>query len=101
MANEMLGIMVTKYENREHITGVIKAARSAGHPVTVFMTDEGVRFSSDPTFLELLKVGGVEISVCGHSCERLGILDTTEGISYGSQYNNAGMLHDSARVLIF
>jgi hypothetical protein len=101
MADEMLGIMVTKYENREHITGVIKAARSAGHPVTVFMTDEGVKFATDPKFLELLKVGGVEISVCGHNSERFGILGTTEGISYGSQYNNAGMLHDSARVLIF
>ena len=101
MADEMLGIMVTKYENLEHIDGVVKAARAAGHPVTVFMTDEGVKFSRDPKFLELLKVGGIEISVCDHSCERLGIHDKTEGISYGSQYNNAGMLHDSTRVLIF
>jgi peroxiredoxin family protein len=101
MADGMLGIMVTKYENLQHIAGVVKAARAAGHPVTIFMTDEGVKFSRDPKFLELLKDGGVEISVCGHSCERLSIHDKTEGISYGSQYNNAGMLHDSARVLIF
>jgi peroxiredoxin family protein len=101
MADEMLGIMVTKYENLEHIVGVIKAARAAGHPVTVFITDEGVKFATDPEFLELLKVGGVEISVCGHSCERTGIHDQIEGISNGSQYNNAVMLHDSTRVLIF
>ena len=101
MADEMLGIMVTKYENLEHISGVVKAARAAGHPVKVFMTDEGVKFIGDPKFLELLKVGGVEISVCGHSCESLGIQDKNEGISYGSQYDNAGMLHDSTRVLIF
>jgi peroxiredoxin family protein len=101
MADGMLGIMVTKYENLHHIAGVVKAARAAGHPVTIFMTDEGVKFSSDPKFLELLKDGGVEISVCGHSCEQLSIPDKTDGISYGSQYNNAGMLHDSTRVLIF
>ena len=101
MADEMLGIMVTKYENLEHIVGVVKAARAAGHPVTVFMTDEGVKFSNDPKFLELLKVGVVEISVCDHSRERIGLHDKTEGISYGSQYNNAGMLHDSTKVLIF
>jgi predicted peroxiredoxin len=101
MADEMLGIMVTKYENLEHIAGVAKAARAAGHPVTIFMTDEGVKFTRDPKFLELLKVGGIEISVCDHSCERTGVHDKTEGISYGSQYNNAGMLHDSTRVLIF
>ena len=101
MATEMLGIMVTKYENLEHIAGVVKAARAAGKSVTLFMTDEGVRFTRDPKFLDLLKTDGVEFSCCDHSCERVGIHDQTEGISYGSQYNNAGMLHDSTRVLVF
>ncbi len=101
MASAKLGIMVTQYANLEHIIGVTKAARAAGHPVQIFMTDEGVKFSRDPKFLELLKVDGVEISVCDHSCERVGVHDKTEGISYGSQYNNAGMLHDNERVLIF
>ena len=101
MATEMLGIMVTKYENLDHIAGVVKAARAAGKAVTLFMTDEGVRFTRDPKFIELLKVDGVEFSCCDHSCERVGIHDKTTGISYGSQYNNAGMLHDSTRVLVF
>ena len=101
MASAKLGIMVTQYANLEHIIGVTKAARAAGHPVQIFMTDEGVKFSRDPKFLELLKVDGVEISVCDHSCERVGVHDKTEGVSYGSQYNNAGMLHDNERVLIF
>lgn len=98
---DMLGIMVTKYENLDHIAGVVKAAKAAGHPVTLFMTDEGVRFTRDPKFQELLKVSGVEFSCCDHSCERAGVHEKTEGISYGSQYNNAGMLHDSARILVF
>ena len=98
---EMLGIMVTKYEHRDHIIGVAKAARAAGHPVQIFLTDEGVRFTKDGKFQELLKVQGIEVSVCDHSCERSGLHDKTEGISYGSQYNNAAMLHDSARVLVF
>jgi peroxiredoxin family protein len=101
MAQERLGIMITKYEDLKHITGVVKAASAAGHPVTIFMTDEGVKFSKDPGFIELLKIDGVEISVCDHSRELLGLHGKTEGISYGSQYNNAGMLHDSARVLVF
>jgi len=101
MANGMLGMMITKHENLEHIAGIAKAARAAGHPVVIFLTDEGVRFTKDPKFLELLKVPGVELSCCDHSCERIGIHDKTDGISYGSQYNNAGMLHDSTRVLVF
>jgi hypothetical protein len=101
MAIEMLGIMITKYENFDHIAGVVKAARAAGKSVMIFMTDEGVRFTRDVKFLDLLKVDGVEISCCDHSCERIGMHEKTDGISYGSQYNNAGMLHDSNRILVF
>ncbi len=101
MATEMLGIMITKHENLEHIAGVVNAARAAGKSVMIFMTDEGVRFTRDQKFLELMKVDGVEFSCCDHSCERIGIHEKTDGISYGSQYNNAGMLHDSTRILVF
>ena len=101
MATEMLGIMVTKYENVEHIAGAAKAARAAGKSVVIFMTDEAVRFTQDPQFLELLKVGGVELSCCDHNCGLIGLHEKTDGISYGSQYDNATMLHDSARVLVF
>jgi peroxiredoxin family protein len=101
MAQKTLGIMVTKYENVEHIAGIAKAARAAGKSVMIFLTDEAVRFTTDPKFLELLKVGGVELSCCDHSCEQIGMHEKTAGISYGSQYNNATMLHDSARVLVF
>jgi len=97
----MLGIMITKYENFDHIAGVVKAARVLGKSVMIFMTDEGVRFTRDVKFLDLLKVDGVEISCCDHSCERIGMHEKTDGISYGSQYNNAGMLHDSNRILVF
>jgi peroxiredoxin family protein len=101
MATEMLGIMVTKYENLDHIAGAAKAARAAGKSVMIFLTDEGVRFTTDPKFKELMSVTGVEFSCCDHSCGMVGLHDKTEGITYGSQYNNAGMLHDSARILVF
>jgi len=101
MADEMLGIMITQYENLDHIAGIVKAARAAGKSVTIFLTDDGVRFTEDPKFVVLLKAEGVEIACCDHSCERLGFHGRTQGISYGSQYNNACMLHDSVRVLVF
>jgi predicted peroxiredoxin len=97
----MLGIMITKYANLDHIVGMTRAARKAGHPVTIFTTDEGVKFTQDAEFLDLLKLDGVTIFVCDHSRERLGIQDKTEGISYGSQYHNAGMLHEGDRILVF
>jgi len=101
MTTETLGIMVTKHENLEHLTGIVTATRKCGRRVMMFLTDEGVRFTRDPKFVELLNIEGVEVSACDHSCERAGLGGKTEGISYGSQYNNATMLHDSARVLVF
>lgn len=101
MAGEMLGIVITRYANFNHISGVVKAARAAGHRVSVFMTDEGVKFTTDPKFKELLNMASVDISCCDHSCELLHIADKTKGITYGSQFNHATLHHDSKRVLVF
>lgn len=101
MADKQLGILVTKHENFEHIAGIIKAARKAGHPVQIFLNDEGVRFSLDPGFRELLALDGVKCAVCDHFRELLGIEQRTEGIVYGSQYDNAVMMHVCERVLVF
>lgn len=101
MAGKKLGIVVTRFENLDHITGIAKAATAAGHTVQVFMTDEGIRFTTDPKFKELLKVAGVTLSCCDHSCELLHVTEKTEGITYGSQYDHASLLHDCDRALIF
>jgi len=101
MAGKKLGIIITRHENFDHISGIVKAARTAGHQVQIFMTDEGVRFTTDPKFKELLKIAEVNISCCDHSCEMLQVTEKTEGITYGSQYNHATVLHDSDRALIF
>jgi hypothetical protein len=101
MADTMLGILITKHENLGHIAGVVRAARKAGHQVRIFVTDEGVKFTRDPQFIDLLKDGGIEIAVCDHMCEILGIGERAAGITYGSQYDNAGMMHECTRVLVF
>lgn len=101
MAGKKLGIIITRFENVDHISGIVKAAQAAGHQVLIFMTDEGIRFTTDPKFKELIKIAGVTISCCDHSCEMLHVTEKTEGITYGSQYNHATILHDSDRALIF
>jgi len=101
MTQGMLGIMVTKYEYLTHIAGVVGAAQEAGYPVSLFLNDKGVRFTLDPRFLELLSIPGVQISCCSHSCKLLGFHDRVEGITYGSQLDNAKMLRDCERVLVF
>jgi len=101
MIKQMLGIMVTKYENRDHILGVIKAAHKAGHPISIFMTDEGVTFAQDREFLNSLSVFNVKLSCCDHNYKQFGFNDKTEGVYFGSQFDNALMLQKSSRILVF
>ena len=101
MAGKKLGIIITKFENFDHIKGIVTAAQAGGHQVQIFMTDAGIRFTTDAKFKELLKIAGVTISCCDHSCELLHVTEKTPGITYGSQYNHATILHDSDRALIF
>ena len=101
MEKNLLGIMVTKYEHLEHITGVMQAAQAAGHPVRLFLTDDAVKFTLNTEFLNLLQYSGVEVSCCDHSCKQHGVLEKSKGITYSSQFSNAAMLHDSCRVLVF
>lgn len=101
MAKGMLGIMVTRCENADHIIGVVKAAREAGHPVSVFMTDEGVKFTRDHEFVKQLMACEVKLSCCDHNYKLLGYHDKTEGVYYGSQFDNALMLQKSERILVF
>lgn len=101
MQKELLGIMVTQYDHLEHIIGVVRAAQAAGHPVSLFLTDEAVRFTLDSAFLDLLQLPNVEVSCCDHSCKQHKLRKRIEGIAYSSQFSNAAMLHDSSRVLVF
>ena len=101
MANTMLGVLITRQGNFDHIEGIVRAARRAGHQVMIFLNDEGVRFTKDPRFRELVALAGVGHAVCEHNCEQLGLGERTQGIHYGSQYDHAQMLHDSQRIVVF
>ena len=101
MADGTLGILITKHANAAHIAGLVAAAHRVGHAVRVFMTDEGVRFTRDQEFLSGLQDANVQVAVCEYNCEQAGYPDRAEGIRYGSQYDNAGMLHECERVLVF
>jgi hypothetical protein len=101
MTKETLGIMITRYENSDHIIGVVKAAQEAGHPVLIFMTDEAVKFTRDHEFVKTLTAYNVKLSCCDHNYKLFGYRDKTEGVYYGSQFDNALMLQKSERILIF
>ncbi len=96
-----LGILVTTDKHKEAIVGLAKSALSKGHKVTIFNMDEGTKLLGDESFNVLCKTEGVEMSFCDHSTEGLGV--SKEGIPAdivcGSQFNNAGMMHEADKVI--
>jgi len=98
-----LGILVNTDKHLDHILGMVKAALSRGHEITVFVMDTGTKLLINPAFAGLYLLHGVSISFCDLSAQKEGV--KTEGlpaeIQRGSQYNNAAMFHESDRILVF
>jgi len=92
-----LGILLNTDKYRDDVVGVIKAAKAAGHDVTVFMMDDGTLLASD---LSSECSGEAELAYCDHSAEPRGVKDVP-GATAGSQYQNAVMMHEADRVVVF
>lgn len=92
-----LGILVNSDKYRDDVVGVIKAAKSAGHDVSVFMMDDGVLLADD-------LCGSIgeeaEYFYCDHSAEPRGVKDVAGAVA-GSQYQNAVMMHEADKVVVF
>jgi len=99
MAQERLGLLVTTDKFLDQVIGIAKAAIDAGHPVSIFFMDEGVRLLKDPR-LQDFQGADVSMAFCDHSCVKLGV-ERVENITAGSQYQNAVMSHESERELVF
>lgn len=98
-----LGILVNTDKHLDHILGMVKAALASGHEITVFVMDAGTKLLNNSAFAGLSLLHGVSMSFCDLSADKEGVIK--EGmpaeIQSGSQYNNAVMVHESDRVLVF
>ena len=97
-----LGILVTSDEHLQHIIGLVNAATRKVHKVTLFCMDRGTLLLDNAKFKELCQLDGVEISLCRHSADGLGV-DThniQKDIVCGSQFNNAMMTHEADKVIV-
>ncbi len=97
-----LGILVTSDEHLDHVIGLVKAAIHKAEKVTLFCMDRGTLLLENANVKDLCKLEGVEISLCRHSAEGLGV-DTQniqKDIVCGSQFNNAMMNHEADKVII-
>ncbi len=96
-AMSKLGILVNTDKYLEDVVGVAKAAKAAGHDVTIFMMDDGTLLAQD---LRDRVAGEAQLSYCEHSASARNVEDV-EGATSGSQYQNAVMMHEADKVVVF
>lgn len=92
-----LGILVNSDKYLDDVVGLVKAAKAAGHDVKIFIMDDGTLLTEDICN----GIGGdVEVAYCEHSAEPRGIKEVA-GATAGSQYQNAVMMHEADKVVVF
>ena len=96
-----LGILVNTDRHLEHILGLTAAATAKNHEVAIFAMDDGIRLLDDKSFANLGGRKGVSLSFCSHSAREQGIETEgrPEGITVGSQLNNAMMAQAVDRMI--
>lgn len=97
-----LGLLVTRDTFKNAVIGLVKSASTKGHEVIIFFTDDGVKLATDSDVSALATLPGVSMSLCDHSAKHRTIPEDkiSEGITVGSQYQNAVLNQDADKVLL-
>jgi sulfur relay (sulfurtransferase) complex TusBCD TusD component (DsrE family) len=107
-----LGILLTtspEHQNTTTALSVAGAALELGHQVEFFLMDDGVynvlAGPENPVAKRFATVQaqGATVTLCGSNCDPRGVTKETaiEGVTIGSQYDHARILHRADRFLVF
>lgn len=98
-----LGILITTDKYADDIVGITKAATDKGHRVVLFFMDAGCHLTVDDRIAPLKELKGVTLSLCDLNRKKMGISseEIPEGITCGSQYDNAVMNKEADKVIVF
>jgi predicted peroxiredoxin len=97
-----LGILVNTDRHLEHLKGLVKAARSKGHEVIIFIMDDGTNLLRDSYIDELGRTEGISVSYCCHNAKQRenDMPFISDSVISGSQMNNVEMYNDADRVIV-
>jgi len=98
-----LGLLVTRDGYAEEIVGLTKQALKKGHKVIIFMTDKGVLNIKNTEVVALKDFADVDMSLCNFSVENNNLPGDIipDGITAGSQFQNAVMVQESDKIIVF
>ena len=101
-----LGVVVVDDRCAPHAVGLLRAARERNWSTRCFLSDRGVFLLKDPEFMALVDGTDMHCSVCELSIERYGaegvsVEGLEERIVVGGQYQDAELVHNCDRVVVF
>ena len=101
-----LGVVITDAQYGGVATTFIEAAGRRGWDTRCFLTDTGVRAIEDAQFVAAVRAAGTNLALCELSAERYPGVDAAanamgDAIIIGGQYQDAELVHNSDRVLVF
>ncbi len=97
---EKLGILVSSAKHLDHVIGLTKAAIAKGKEVEVFFTGPGAKLCPNPNAQELVSAGA-KVMLCDKTFQHFELGDNIEGMEHGSQDENADMIEESDRYVVF
>ena len=95
------GVTITSEEFGDYATGLLAAASDRGWECRCFLTDRGTRVLRQAPFQQLVESGRVSASVCELSWDRFGDGEPPSWVVMGGQYQNAELVHQCDKVVVF
>lgn len=100
-----LGIVCTNENHGETVLGLLETASIRGWQLRCFLSDSGVMLVNEPGFIGFAETGHW-LALCEMSLERfhmssVDVLTKIPSIIIGGQYQDAELVRNSDRVLVF
>jgi hypothetical protein len=99
------GVVITDMRQSQLALEVIQEALDRAWEVRCFLTDDGVNMVNNADFMAMTGHAQTHFSMCELSVERyckdLDLEALGDAVIVGGQYQNAELVHNSDRVLVF
>lgn len=95
-----LGIVASHESAGPHLVGLVAAAAARGWKCRVFLTDSAVKLATSASLQDLAKAGSLRLDVCEHSWQHFGGAGAPDGVTLGSQFQNAELVRECDRVVV-
>jgi sulfur relay (sulfurtransferase) complex TusBCD TusD component (DsrE family) len=99
------GVVITDIKQSQTALELMQSALDRAWQVRCFLTDDGVNMVKDDRFITMARNDQAHFSMCEHSAERfcqdVDLEAISDAVIVGGQYQDAELVRNCDRVLVF